>query len=89
MKYGQNRRFLPFERELEILETFLEKAKKGEFITVKSIKEAFDKELGRDTKNYVYHVLKRHKWRSVIPRPTHLNGASEEEIEASKKLTQR
>ena len=87
LKYGANRRNLTIERETEILETFRKKLKQGEFVTVKSIKLAFDNELGRDTKNYVYKVLQRHNWRSVVPRPTHPNGASKEEIEASKKLT--
>ena len=55
-------------------------------ITVREIKEAFDKRLGRDTgRVYIYMVLRRHQWRKVMPRARHPRNASEEAVEASKK----
>lgn len=85
--YGNNHRLLSLEKETEIMKGFIEKATIGELVTVKQIKAAFDEEVGRDTgHSYIYYVLKRHKWRKVMPRPQHPNKATEEEIEASKKL---
>ncbi len=53
-----------------------------------SIKKAFDKKRGKDTgRGYVYMLLKRHKVRKVMPRTAHPKKATEEVIEASKKLT--
>ena len=74
--------------EREILAEFEKKAEAGKIITVHEIKEAFDKRLGKDTgRVYVYMVLRRHQWRKVMPRARHPKKASEEAIEAAKKLT--
>ena len=87
-KYGGNHRNLSESEEREILTEFEKKAEAGQMITVHEIKEAFDKRLGRDTGSvYVYMVLKRHHWRKIMPRARHPKKASEEAIEASKKLT--
>ena len=87
-KYKGNHRNLTVEEEEEMLEEFKEAAEKGELVTVNAIKEKFDKEIGRDTgRGYIYYVLARHDWRKVKPRPKHPKKASDEEIDASKKLT--
>lgn len=87
-KYGGNHRSLSESKEREILAEFEKKAEDGQIITVHEIKEAFDKRLGKDTgRVYVYMVLRRHQWRKVMPRARHPKKASEEAIEASKKLT--
>ena len=87
-KYGGNHRSLSESEEREILAEFEKKAEAGQIITVHEIKEAFDKRLGKDTgRVYVYMVLRRHQWRKVMPRARHPKKASEEAIEASKKLT--
>lgn len=86
-KYGGNHRLLSWKEEEEILSGFKAQAEAGKVVRVQEIKAAFDKRLGKDTgRAYIYNVLKRHKWRKVMPRSRHPKKASEAEIEASKKL---
>jgi len=87
-KYGGNNQALSYEQEASILAPFLEKAKKGELVTIASIKKAFDEFRGKDTgRGYIYMLLKCHGWSKKTPRPAHPKKASEAEIEASKKFT--
>ena len=89
-KYTSHCRLLSEEKETEILAEFEKKANAGEMITVKEIKAAFDEACKKDTgKVYVYLVLKRHKWRKVMPRPRHPKAADQEACDASKKLNPR
>lgn len=87
-KYGGNRQAIPKEKEKELLEGYRKKAEEGQIITVREIKKTFDeyrkKESGR---GYIYMLLDRHNWRMVMPRGKHPKKASDEDIEASKKLT--
>jgi len=86
-KYEGNHRNMSYEEEEQILKQFEAKAAAGQVITVKEIKAAFDEKLGRDTgRGYIYMLLARHSWRKIKPRPKHPQGASDEEIDASKKL---
>lgn len=86
-KYGGNHRSLSEEEEREILSRFEKKAQEGQIITAQDIKKAFDERIGKDTgSGYIYMLLKRHGWRKVMPRAKHPKKASEEAIEASKKL---
>jgi len=85
---GGNRRNLSYAEESELLESFKVLAGKGNIITVKEIKSAYEEKVGhRIGKGQIYRVLKRHGWRKVMPRSKHPNKASAEEIESSKKLT--
>ena len=87
-KYGGNNQSLTTEEENEILEEFREKAERGQVVTAQEIKQAFDERRGKDTgRGYIYMLLARHNWRMVMPRGKHPNKASDEVIEASKKLT--
>ena len=87
-KYGGNNRNMTEAEEKEILDGFKNQANLGHIIVVKEIKEAFDKKLGRDTgRGYIYMLLKRHGWRKVMPRSKHPKKASQEAIDASKKIT--
>ena len=87
-KYCGNNQALSTEEELAILNTFEEKAKNGELVTAQDIKKAFDERRGKDTgRGYIYMLLGRHDWRMVMPRGRHPKKASDEVIEASKKLT--
>ena len=87
-KYKGNHRSMSYDEEQEILDVFTEKADKGQLVTVKEIKLAFDKKIGHDTgRGYIYMLLERHNWRKVMPRSKHPKKASEEEINSSKKLT--
>jgi len=87
-KYGGNHQAIDTAKEKEILDRFREKAQSGQVVTVRDIKRAFDEYRGKDTgRGYIYMLLERHKWHMVMPRGKHPKGASDEQIEASKKLT--
>lgn len=84
---GRFRENMSYEQESKLLEQFTEKAKKGQIIETSEIKEAYEEILGRKTNSkQIYNVLHRHGWRKVMPRSKHPKKASEEAIEASKKL---
>lgn len=85
--YGGNRRNMPVEKEAEILEPYREKAVKGQLIDISEIKADYEKAAGHTIGSaQIYRVLYRHNWRKVMPRSRHPKKASEEVIEASKKL---
>jgi len=85
---GGNNRNLSLEDEQEFLEKFRKEAEAGHIITPAEIKAAYDKLVGKETKDpFIYAILRRNKWRSVMPRSRHPQKASDEEIESSKKLT--
>jgi transposase len=85
---GGNRRNLTLEEERKFIDSFKEKAEKGELVTVKEIKIAYCEKIGHICgKGQIYRVLKRQGWGKIVPRKRHPNKASEAEIEASKKLT--
>lgn len=90
-KYGGNHRNLSFEQEAALLEPFRQSAQAGQIVEVSEIKCAYENAIGRSLDNehgLIYYVLHRHGWRKVMPRSKHPKKASEEAIEASKKLTQ-
>lgn len=86
--YHGNRRNMSIEEEAAILAPFKEKAEKGEIVEVKEIAAAYQAAVNHPvSKGQIYFVLHRHGWRKVMPRSRHPKKASEEVIEASKKLT--
>jgi len=87
-KGGNNRNATEIE-EKEFLKQFEETAEKGQIITVEEIALAYDKRFGKEhkSKSTVYYLLKKSEWRKVMPRSRHSKKASDEAIEASKKLT--
>ncbi len=86
--YAGNRRNMSIEEEAALLETFRQKAEQGQIIEVREIKAAYEAKVGHSIGgSQIYYVLRRHGWRKVMPRSKHPNKASEEVIEASKKLT--
>ena len=86
--YSGNRRNLTKEQEESFINSYKEKAENGELVTVKEIKLAYCEKIGHKCGNgQIYRVLKRQKWRKVVPRKEHPNKATEVEIETSKKLT--
>jgi len=86
---GSNNYNLTHEEEVEFLAPFLKKASEGKIVNVGEIAKAYDKRTGKEhnSNSTVYQLLHRHKWRMVMPRGQHPNKASDEDIEASKKLT--
>ena len=87
--YGGNNRNLSYAEEEALLEPFRQAAEKGQIIEISEIKRAYEEKLGREIKSrgHIYYILEKHGWRKVMPRSKHPNKASDEAIEASKKLT--
>lgn len=86
-KRGGNHRNLSYEEEAEFLEEFSEQAKAGKIVDTNEIKAAYIARVGHSIGgNQIYLLLARHGWRKVMPRSKHPKKASEEAIEASKKL---
>lgn len=86
--YGGNRRNMSVEEESAILAPFRERAEKGEIIEVKEIKAAYQAAVDHPISvSQIYFVLHRHGWRKIMPRSRHPKKASDETIEASKKLS--
>jgi transposase len=85
---GGNSRNLSLTEEATFLKQFEEAARKGQVVTVAEIIAAYATLLGRDqvSPSSVYELLHRHGWRKIMPRSKHPNKASDEAIEASKKL---
>jgi len=87
-KYGGNRRNMSLDEEIAFLSVYKKLAEQGKIIEVSEIKLAYEEKVGhRIGKSQIYRVLARHGWRKVMPRSKHPNKASDEAIEASKKLT--
>ena len=87
--YKGNRRNMSFEEEAAILAPFIERAERGEIVDIKEIAAAYQKAVPHKVSDtQIYYVLHRHGWRKIMPRSRHPKKASEEAIEASKKLKQ-
>ena len=87
--YKGNRRNMSFEEEAAILAPFIERAERGEMVDIKEIAVAYQKAVPHEVSDtQIYYVLHRHGWRKIMPRSRHPKKASEEAIEASKKLKQ-
>jgi transposase len=85
-----NRRNISFEEEAKLLDGFKKQADQGRVIEVSDIKAAYEENVGHTIgSGQIYRVLARHGWRKVMPRSKHPNKASDEAIDASKKLTQK
>ena len=86
---GGNNRNMSEDEEKAFLEQFKEAAKNGQIITASDFAAAYDKATGKvhESKSSVYYLLHKHDWRKIMPYTRHPGKASEEDIEASKKLT--
>jgi len=88
--YHGNNRNMSIAEEEALLEPFRQAAQAGQIVEVSEIKRAYEEATGHSLENnrgQIYNVLHRHGWRKVMPRSKHPKKASEEAIEASKKLT--
>lgn len=80
-------RNLSFKEEEELLDSFSKQAEAGQIVDLNGLKAAYIEKVGHSIGgSQIYRVLKRHGWRKVMPRSKHPKKASEEAIEASKKL---
>ena len=85
---GNSRRNLTPEQEEQLIDEFKEKALKGEVVSLAEMKLRYEEIRGQETANSTfYDFLKRMNWRRVMPRGAHPKKATDEAIEASKKLT--
>ena len=86
---GGNNRNMTLEEEKAFLARFEETAKNGQVITIAEIAAAYDEATGKqhESNSTVYYLLHKHKWRIITPQTVHPGKASDEAIEASKKLT--
>jgi len=74
--------------EEAFLAEYKKQAEEGQIIEVGAIKAAYEAKVGHSIGgSQIYYVLARHGWRKIMPRSKHPNKASDEAIEASKKLT--
>ena len=86
--YSGNRRNMSEEEEKAFLDGYKKLAEQGQVIDVGAIKRAYEEIVGHAIGGtQIYYLLHRHGWRKVMPRSKHPNKASDEVIEASKKLT--
>lgn len=88
-KKHEARRFnMSYAEEASFLAEYEERAQAGQLVEVSEIKAAYEDKVGhRIGGGQIYRVLKRHGWRKIKPRSTHPKKATQEAIEASKKLT--
>ena len=87
-QYKGNRRNMSVVEEEALLSSFKGLAEQGQVIEISAIKAAYEEKVGHSIGgSQIYRVLHRHGWRKVMPRGEHPNKASDEAIEASKKLT--
>ena len=89
--YHGNHRNMSIAEEEAFLAPFMKTAQVGQIVEVSEIKAAYEEKTGRSletNRGQIYRVLARHGWRKVMPRSRHPDKASDEVIEASKKLTQ-
>ncbi len=86
---GGNHRTMNDKQAEDFLNRFKEKAENGEVTTIKEIAIEYDKATGKERKSNssVYYFLHAHGWRMVVPMSQHPGKASDEVMEASKKLT--
>jgi transposase len=86
--YKGNRRNLSVDEERALLCDFEKAAVDGKIVETREIKAKYEQMVGHEIgSGQIYRVLKRQGWRKVLPRSRHPKKASDEAIEASKKLT--
>lgn len=69
---GRRSELLSPEEEVRFLETFRASAQKGELVTVAPLVSALEQKLGREISDVnIYNMLKRNKWRKLMPDTRH------------------
>lgn len=89
-KRTSNNRYMTYEEEAAFLADYIKLSDQGQVATVSTMHQDYQQTVGKPTsKNAFYHLLRRHGWRKLMPRPQHPKKADAPTIEASKKLTQK
>lgn len=85
-RHNGGNRYMTNEQEEAFLKSFVEQGEAGKIIEVTEIYNAYQEEIGHPaTRNAIYYILKKHKWRKIMPRGRHPKKANEEAVEAYKK----
>ncbi len=88
-KGGRNRAHLSLADEQALLDTLRTQAEAGQIIEISQIQSAYEAKVGSAVgKSTVYALLKRHRWRKVVPRPRHPK-QNESDVAAFKKNSLR
>lgn len=70
---GRRWSYLSLEQEETLLNLFVESARKGEIITAKHIYSQVCEIVGKKVSmEYIYKLMRRHRWRKLGPRPHHI-----------------
>lgn len=71
-KGGRRNCYLSWDKEKQLIDTFKEKARRGQIATAIQIQQAYEQECGFTVhKTTIYRLLERHQWRKIVPRPSH------------------
>lgn len=86
VRHHHEHRYMSRKEEEDFLGQFQVRSEAGQIIETREIHQAYEQAVGRRvTRNMIYYLLHRHKWRKVVPRSRHEKKASPEAIEAYKK----
>jgi transposase len=84
-KRGRRNCYLSWEQEKQPIDSFKEKARRGQVAKAMQIKLAYERECGLIVhKTTIYRLLERHQWRKIVPRPHHPKKNSNAEDEFKK-----
>lgn len=89
-RHIHGKRYMSNEEEAAFLMTFRKRGEAGQVVEVTEIHRAYQEAVGHPvTRNAIYYILKKHKWRKVMPRGRYPKKASPEAIEAYEKNHKR
>lgn len=89
-KGGRRREYMTLEQEKQFLQPFLDRAQLGEIATVAEIQQGFEACLAHSVDDStIYHLLERHGWRKLMPRPRHPQASKEAQEQFKKNLQRR
>jgi transposase len=90
---GRRHEYLTLEQERAFLQPFFARAETGEIATAEQIQQAFEAQVQHPVHiSPIYHLLDRHGWRKLVPRPRHPKANPEEQAafkKPSKQLSKR
>src|SRR5271169_5073465 len=86
---GRRNGHMSKEEEILFLKPFSESAAQGEITTIAQIKEALEVRLDKPLHHsVVYRLLRRHGWRKVMPRHSHVKSDEKLQDEFKKAVTE-
>lgn len=71
-KGGRRNCYLSWQEEKQLINSFKEKARRGQIATASEIQQVYEQLCGFEVhKTTIYRLLERHQWRKIVPRPAH------------------